>query len=1533
MRPNSVANVLGTSKSDFAKLLRLILVRYTQSDVVSAQASSIADNSRRLNEIWPDRDDPHRKFWSQILTDVSICPDDQAAAQRRSHYPEVLPDVVFELLHTRPSTDDELAAIVASFLDDHANWWNADGKPSGRTSVYKSGDATPAAGDGEDGGGEVEQSGRTKGEAGEAGEAGDGQDAPPEHESSTPASSATDSSGTLAFDLSPAEVAAISCPPPPPASPSGGGGDSKHGHNTRSGGRLGSGVGSKAGDGDLLGLLSGAASDERAAARDEAGRKKGGRKKKDGQDRRAGGQGAPPARAGGEGYRGGTPFAGVPPDGDDSSGSSSSSKRGSQHGGDKRGGKKRDHPSDSSSASSSESLSGVLGTGASDSARTAFAANFGSFIKQSKKAEDEHLRQTKDIADAARYYGKKAFEEEFKKIGSPLPPDVAYTSAVDEYVDLAKINGAGVGSTSSEPIIRDEGDGSFKFAAATYSKAKAITSAYEWEKCFLLYEQLAIALFPHRVDEFKKYREHLKQLMGEEPAILALWLEYDRQYRSNLGKPGYSARLDDVYSDTGGSGASGSGAAGGEKKEKKKSKKPKKADEVDEPCRNYNTKKGRCKDEVAECQGTPKRRHLRLVSSPPEAALRDPVAHALLRKHRHLLDFEHRTPYHLDILERLLTTGDTRHPNQPLVLAFLHVMRNGAWPFHSGDFSQASSLDYPINEEDRAFVEQKGQDGFEAGRMSAPFTELEDGMICSPSFVRHPTGGKARWIIDQTSSGLNAGIERDDVRPTYDMVDELVRLLRYLFSLPPEQRAEKVLLWRGDVKDAFWGIPVHVLWQLRQVLRFQDKDGNVYYRFDYRLQFGNRASPFLWSIAQGFLLWIARKSTSIACPFVFVDDSFGGDGSGKVVHREHHGEKVYLPQQLDELLDVYDLVGAPYDLLKQISSVDPKTGEVLDYIKLLGLLFKKGEKVRLSTWRTWLGHAQFVGLAAPWAKWRLGRLYADVAKVERDQGGRNVAFRVKDYQAEIVEWFLDEVLHAAPISILDATLQRWTIKDADVVIWADSCGVAFSGGGGLGFVISSKALGEGGDLGYWYRHPTPITDNNFGEGVALYSAFDEAVKLFPSAKRFLLFSDNSAVIYAADAGRGTAAMLELAYRFFLLSRKAKVDYRVRHVPGRLNSRADTLSRAAPAQLRAEWGNKLSTFVPSAALVGATAAPSPKRKRVHGLRVNRFAQPSHKPPLSLDKLKSLRNELKLHHIKPSTARGYHSARKHWHRFTKQHGFSPRPTEETLQLYAAYLVSRGITSLKQPFAALRSKYKHLPEWTTIRSSSALKEVLVGARKMYAKEIKQAQPINTAAVVDFVQLAMRKVGGHDGLLLAFIASTAYLGLLRLGEAVAPQNPKDFNVRDIAKRVSLERRDGFLSFNLPYSRSDNLYQGGKVVITNEFVPAELPYFEIADAYLSSRDAWLGAKDANGALFARRDGSLISRNRVIKLLAQVGGFTGHSFRSGGATMLAELGLPDLEIQRAGRWQKDSYLRYVRQHPSILAATRRSALQAAVARL
>lgn len=130
--------------------------------------------------------------------------------------------------------------------------------------------------------------------------------------------------------------------------------------------------------------------------------------------------------------------------------------------------------------------------------------------------------------------------------------------------------------------------------------------------------------------------------------------------------------------------------------------------------------------------------------------------------------------------------------------------------------------------------------------------------------------------------------------------------------------------------------------------------------------------------------------------------------------------------------------------------------------------------------------------------------------------------------------------------------------------------------------------------------------------------------------------------------------------------------------------------------------------------------------------------------------------------------------------------------------------------------------------------------------------------------------------------------------------------------------------SLTLAESKTDAYSEGVALPVSGPSATAAMR------SYLSKRPG--GAPGPNAPLFARADGSplthkwlvdttsaLVSLARV-PMVDRVTGRTcvGVSFRSGGATALAEAGVSDRQIQILGRWKSFCYQRYIRESTATL---------------
>ncbi|ORY63832.1 hypothetical protein BCR35DRAFT_257601, partial [Leucosporidium creatinivorum] len=158
--------------------------------------------------------------------------------------------------------------------------------------------------------------------------------------------------------------------------------------------------------------------------------------------------------------------------------------------------------------------------------------------------------------------------------------------------------------------------------------------------------------------------------------------------------------------------------------------------------------------------------------SVPLSVRMDPVLASTLASHPHLFNIS--SPFDLHKLDAFLRP----HPNRPLVESILLGLRDGFWPAHSGDFSTLKDRLPRHSDLDHQFLADTAHAEFEKGWLSEPFAELLPGMAPSPVFVVHALGRKSRQVVDQSSSGLNDGIDSSSTSTTYDTMRELGAILR-----------------------------------------------------------------------------------------------------------------------------------------------------------------------------------------------------------------------------------------------------------------------------------------------------------------------------------------------------------------------------------------------------------------------------------------------------------------------------------------------------------------------------------------------------------------------------------------------------------------------------------------------------------------------------------------------------------------------------------------------------------------------------------
>jgi hypothetical protein len=173
------------------------------------------------------------------------------------------------------------------------------------------------------------------------------------------------------------------------------------------------------------------------------------------------------------------------------------------------------------------------------------------------------------------------------------------------------------------------------------------------------------------------------------------------------------------------------------------------------------------------------------------------------------------------------------------------------------------------------------------------------------------------------------------------------------------------------------------------------------------------------------------------------------------------------------------------------------------------------------------------------------------------------------------------------------------------------------------------------------------------------------------------------------------------------------------------------------------------------------------------------------------------------------------------------------------------------------------------------------------------------------------------HDDLLFFVILLVGFHGLMRLGELVWPDKKSLQDYRKVTKRSSVELLPEGFSFFLPGHKADRFFEGNRIVLQRNSSGDDLdsPFRK----YLASRDSLF---PFHPELWLREDGSIPTRSWFIRHLREhfPSDVAGHSLRAGGATALAQAGIPPHIIQAIGRWASDTFQIYIRHHPVLLAA-------------
>jgi hypothetical protein len=160
------------------------------------------------------------------------------------------------------------------------------------------------------------------------------------------------------------------------------------------------------------------------------------------------------------------------------------------------------------------------------------------------------------------------------------------------------------------------------------------------------------------------------------------------------------------------------------------------------------------------------------------------------------------------------------------------------------------------------------------------------------------------------------------------------------------------------------------------------------------------------------------------------------------------------------------------------------------------------------------------------------------------------------------------------------------------------------------------------------------------------------------------------------------------------------------------------------------------------------------------------------------------------------------------------------------------------------------------------------------------------------------------YDDCLFLAQLLTGFFALFRLGEMMYPDDPKLHDPRKVTKRNSVKIADASFQLFLPGHKADRFFEGNTIIIqknSREFDP-----HKFFTAYLRVRDHKF---PLSSPLWLTSKGVVPTRSFFIKRLRRFfsSDTAGQSLRAGGATSLAENGVPPSIIQSIGRWASNAF--------------------------
>ena len=254
--------------------------------------------------------------------------------------------------------------------------------------------------------------------------------------------------------------------------------------------------------------------------------------------------------------------------------------------------------------------------------------------------------------------------------------------------------------------------------------------------------------------------------------------------------------------------------------------------------------------------------------------------------------------------------------------------------------------------------------------------------------------------------------------------------------------------------------------------------------------------------------------------------------------------------------------------------------------------------------------------------------------------------------------------------------------------------------------------------------------------------------------------------------------------------------------------------------------------------------------------------------------------------------------------------------TLSFYTVYMAHHiKLSSVDSYLSGICSKLK--PFYPNVHKNHHLvTKTLWGCKKLQSIPTTHKQPLTCPELAELHDEYMSS-NSHDNLLFFVILLVSFHALMHLGELVWPDKKALQNFQKVSTHDLVELLPKGFAFFLPGHKADHFFEGNRIIFqcNSSGDDPDEPFCK----YLKSHNLLF---PFHPQLWLWEDGTIPMHSWFIHWLHHhfPSDIAGHSLCAGGATALAQAGIPPYIIQAIGRWASEAFQIYVHHHPVLLVA-------------